>query len=153
MTGSEAIVPVHVVRMQLDLNGLPDQPVHVSGFCVQNLGVLELDTMSPVDAVFSYCRLVWMSQTNAPMVLLDPGINGTASMPNVNLSTFAGFAVLAWSLQSQVILHRPKETSNFPRQEAHRFDDVPGQHTADAVESPIDRWKKGELSGLLTKIT
>jgi hypothetical protein len=41
--------------MQLDLNGLPDQPVHVSGFCVHNLGVLEVDTMSPADPVFSYC--------------------------------------------------------------------------------------------------
>jgi hypothetical protein len=49
----------------------------------------ELDTMSPADAVFSYCRLVWMSQTNVSVVLLDPGINGTASLPNVNLATFS----------------------------------------------------------------
>jgi hypothetical protein len=87
------------------------------------------------------------------MVLLDPGINGTASMPNVNLTTFAGFSVHTWSFQSQVVLHRLKETSNFPWQEAHRLDDVPGQHTADTIESPVDIWKKGELSGLLTKIT
>jgi hypothetical protein len=45
--------------------------------------------MSPADAVFSYCRLVWMSQTNVSVVLLDPGIKGTASLPNVNLTTFA----------------------------------------------------------------
>jgi hypothetical protein len=32
--------------MQLDLNGLFGQPVHVYGFGGQDLGVLELDTMS-----------------------------------------------------------------------------------------------------------
>jgi hypothetical protein len=31
-----------------------DQPVHVSGFVGQDLGVLQLDAMSPADAVFSY---------------------------------------------------------------------------------------------------
>jgi hypothetical protein len=41
--------------MQLDLNGHFDQPVHVSGFGGQDLGVLELDTMSLADAMFSYC--------------------------------------------------------------------------------------------------
>jgi hypothetical protein len=59
--------------------------------------------MSLADAVFSYCRLVWMSQTNVSVVLLDPGVNGTASLPNVNLTTLAGYAVHAWSFPSQVI--------------------------------------------------
>jgi hypothetical protein len=52
-----------------------------------------LDAMSLADAVFSHCRFVWMSQTNVPVVLLDPGINGTDSLPNVNLTTFARYAV------------------------------------------------------------
>jgi hypothetical protein len=90
-----------------------------------------------------------MSQTNVPVVLLDPGVNETASLPNVNLTTFAGCAVHAWSFQSQIIRHGPKETSSFPRQEAHRLDDVPGQHTADVIESCVDKWKKGDRSGLL----
>jgi hypothetical protein len=42
-----------------------------------DLGVLELVAMSPADAVFSHCRFVWLSQTNVPVVLLDPGINRT----------------------------------------------------------------------------
>jgi hypothetical protein len=91
---TEAILLVHVVLIQLDLNGLPDELVHVSGFGGQDLGVLELDTMSL--AMFGYGQFVWMSQTNVPVVLLDPGINGTASVPNVNLTTFAGYAVHAW---------------------------------------------------------
>jgi hypothetical protein len=71
---------------------------------------LYLDTIAPADAMFSYCQLVWMSQTNVPVVLLDPGINRTASLPNVNF-TFAGYAVHAWSFQSQFIFHGLKETS------------------------------------------
>jgi hypothetical protein len=50
---------------------------------------LELDAMSPADAVFSHCRFVWLSQTNVPVVLLDHGINRTASLSNVNLTTLA----------------------------------------------------------------
>jgi hypothetical protein len=36
-----------------------------------------LDAVFPVDAVFSHCRFVWLSQTNVPVVFLDPGINRT----------------------------------------------------------------------------
>jgi hypothetical protein len=34
-------------------------------------------------------RFIWMLETNVTVVLLDPGVNGTASLPNVNLTTFA----------------------------------------------------------------
>jgi hypothetical protein len=81
------------------------------------------------------------------VVLLDPGINGTACLPNLNLTTFAAYALHAWSFQSQVDLRGPKETSNYSRREAHRLDVVSGQHTADAIESRVDRWKKGDRSG------
>jgi hypothetical protein len=69
--------------MKIDLSGLPDHLVHVSGFDAQDLGVLELNVMSLADAVFSYGQCVWISQTNTPVMLLDPGINRTASLPNV----------------------------------------------------------------------
>jgi hypothetical protein len=49
--------------------------------------------MSPADAVFSHCRFVWLSQMNVPVVLLDPGINRTASLPNVNLTTLAWYGI------------------------------------------------------------
>jgi hypothetical protein len=65
--------------------------------------------MSPADAVFSHCRFVWLGQTNVPVVFLDPGINRTASLPNVNLTTLTRYAVDARSFQSQVILHWPKK--------------------------------------------
>jgi hypothetical protein len=79
--------------MQLDLSGLTDHAVHVSECGGQDLGVLEFDAMSPADAKFGYCRFAGMSQANVPVVLLEPNINGTASLPNVNLTTFAKYAV------------------------------------------------------------
>jgi hypothetical protein len=51
---AEAIFPSHVVRMLLDLSGLPDRPVHVSGYGRYNAGVLELDVMAQPDAVFGH---------------------------------------------------------------------------------------------------
>jgi hypothetical protein len=84
-----------------------------------------------------------------PVVFTDTGINGTASLPNVHLTKFARYAVHAWSFQSQVIFHGPKETRNFPRLEAHRYHVVPGQYTADAIESRVDKGKKGDRSGLV----
>jgi hypothetical protein len=43
-----------------------------------------------------------------------------AGLPNVCLIIFTGHTVDAWSLESQVILHRPNENGNLPRAEAHR---------------------------------
>jgi hypothetical protein len=69
---------------------------------------LELGTTAQAYAV------LWLLQTNVLLVCLDPGFNGTSSLPSVNLTTFAGYAVNAWSLESQVILHGLKETGNLP---------------------------------------
>jgi hypothetical protein len=101
--------------------------------------------MSLADAVFGYGGFIWMSQTNVPVVLLEPCINEMNSLPNVNVTTFAGYAVHAWSFEA----HLPKEGGNLPRWEAHRLDVLPGQHAADAVEGLFDKWKKGDRSGLL----
>jgi hypothetical protein len=105
--------------------------------------------MSPADAVFSHCRFVWLSQTNVPVVLLDPGINRTASLPNVNLTTLARYAVDTRSFQSQVILHRPKKISNILWWKAYRLDVMPGQHTTNVIEGRANKRKKGNRSGLL----
>jgi hypothetical protein len=82
-------------------------------------------------------------------VLLDPGINGTASLPNVNLITFARYAVHTRSFQSQVILHGAKKISNFPRRKTYRLDVMPGQHTTNVIEGRANEGKKGNRSGLL----
>jgi hypothetical protein len=40
--------------MELNLNGLPNNAVHVSGFCGEDGGVVNLNAVSQVDGVFSY---------------------------------------------------------------------------------------------------
>jgi hypothetical protein len=73
---------------------------------VEDAGVMMLDTMAQAFAVFGHGRFIWMLQMNVLVVLLDPGFNGMASLPNIDSTTFAGYAVHAWSLESQVVLHR-----------------------------------------------
>jgi hypothetical protein len=105
--------------------------------------------MFPVDAVFSHCRFVWLSQSNVPVVFLDPGINRTASLPNVNLTTRARYAVDTRSFQSQVILHGPKKIRNCLWRKAHRLDVLPGQHTTTASDGRANKGKKGNRSVFL----
>jgi hypothetical protein len=45
---------VHIVGMELNLNGLPDDAVHVSGFSGEDGGFVKLNAVSQVDGVFSY---------------------------------------------------------------------------------------------------
>jgi hypothetical protein len=45
---------VHAVGMELNLNGLPNDAVHVSGFIGEDGGFVELNAVSQVDGVFSY---------------------------------------------------------------------------------------------------
>jgi len=40
-----AFVPLHVAGMELSLNSLSDDPVHVFGFCGEDRNVLEVDMM------------------------------------------------------------------------------------------------------------
>jgi hypothetical protein len=68
------------------------------------------------------------------LMLLQPGVNQTAHLPDVDLATFTGDAVYSWCPQSQVVLDWPKETRYFPERQAYRLDVVPSQHPANVVE-------------------
>jgi hypothetical protein len=46
------------------------------------------------------------------LVLLGPSFDGVALMSILDLTTLQGHAVLAMSLESQVIFHRLKETGD-----------------------------------------
>jgi hypothetical protein len=50
-----------------------------------------LNVVAQVDAVFGHGRFVWMLQTNVALVLLDPGLDGTAGLTDVDLTTLAGY--------------------------------------------------------------
>jgi hypothetical protein len=50
--------------MEFNLYGFPDDAVHVSCFCGEHAGAVELNTVFLVDAVLSYSRLVRIFQTD-----------------------------------------------------------------------------------------
>jgi hypothetical protein len=49
-----------MVGVEFNLNGLPDNAVHISGFLGEDGRIVELNAVSLVDTVFSYGRLVRM---------------------------------------------------------------------------------------------
>jgi hypothetical protein len=46
--------------VEFNLNGLPDNAAHISGFHGEDEKIVELNAVSLVDTVFSYGRLVRM---------------------------------------------------------------------------------------------
>jgi hypothetical protein len=46
---------VHIVGMELNLNGLSNDAVHVSGFSGEDGGFVEMNAVSQVDGVLRYC--------------------------------------------------------------------------------------------------
>jgi hypothetical protein len=77
-----------------------------------------------VDAVFGHSEFVWMLETDVALVCLDPGLEGTAGLPDVDLPTLTGYTVHTRSLESQVILHRLKETGHYNPEDTHLRRDI-----------------------------
>jgi hypothetical protein len=71
--------------------------------------------MAWVDAVFGHGLFVWLLQNDVAMMILDPGLDGTASVSDVDLTTLSGNSVHDRSLESQIMLHRPKEAGDLRR--------------------------------------
>jgi hypothetical protein len=57
-----------------------------------------LDAVVQVDAVFGHGGFIWMLQMDVALVLLDPSLEGTAGLPNVDLTTLAKHALHTRSL-------------------------------------------------------
>jgi hypothetical protein len=55
--------------VEFNLNGLPDNAVHLSGFRGEDGRIEELNAVSLVVTVFSYGRLVRMLQSYVPLML------------------------------------------------------------------------------------
>jgi hypothetical protein len=72
-----------------------------------------LDAVVQVDAVFGNGGFAWMLQTDVALVLFDPFLDGTAGLPDVDLTTPALHAVYTMSLESQFMLHSQKELGIF----------------------------------------
>jgi hypothetical protein len=56
----QAILPVHVVGMELHLQCLTDELVHAAGFGGEDFGALELDVTILVEYVHCHCQTGWM---------------------------------------------------------------------------------------------
>jgi hypothetical protein len=99
--------------MDLNFNGLPNDDIHVLGLSGEDRAIMKLNAMSSVDAVFSHGRLVWMFKMDVPLMLLQPCINRTACLPNVDLTALTGDSVYTQCLKSQVFFDWPEETRYF----------------------------------------
>jgi hypothetical protein len=53
-------LPIHTVGMELNLNHLPDDTIHVSRFGGEDGGVVYLDAVPQVDTVLHLGAVVWM---------------------------------------------------------------------------------------------
>jgi hypothetical protein len=69
--------------VDFSLYRFPDDMVHVSRVLGQNTGVVQLDTMAQVTAVFNNDGLLRMVETDVSVIFFDPRLNRTLSMSDV----------------------------------------------------------------------
>jgi hypothetical protein len=90
-----------------------------------------------------------MSQMNVSVVLLDPGVNGTASLPNVILTTFAEYAVHARSFQSQVSFTGGRKLAIFLGVRPTDLMLCPDSIRLMRLKVVLTKGRRGDRSGLL----
>jgi hypothetical protein len=105
--------------MELNFSGLTSDAIHVLGLSGKDGGIMKPDVVSQVDAVFSHGGLVWMFNTDVPLMLLQPRVHGRASLPNVDLAALTGYSVYTRLPKSHVIFDRPEETRYFLGRQDH----------------------------------
>jgi hypothetical protein len=110
---------VHIIAMELNFNGLPNDAIHVLGLSWGDEGIMKLNAVSQADAVFSHGRLVWMFKTDMRLMLLQPRDHGTACLPNIDLAALTGDFLYTRCSKSQAIFDRPEETRYFLGRQAH----------------------------------
>lgn len=116
---SKAILPVHIVWVELELICLPGKLVHVARFCREDSGALEVNEVFIVEPMFCHYRFVWVSKLYVPVVLLYSGLNRLIGLSYVHLTTLAGYDVHPWSPQAQIVLDWTEEVRDLPRQHAN----------------------------------
>jgi len=86
----------YVVRMELKHYHFPDEVFHMPGSLGQDIGVMKLDAVTQLHTVLSHGRFLWMIQPNVPSVLVDPDLNGTSCLSNVDFPKLTGDAINSW---------------------------------------------------------
>jgi hypothetical protein len=64
-----------------------------------------MNTVFLVDAALSYSRLVWIFQTDVAFMFFQSGVDGAASLPNVDFTTLTGDLVKAWCPEFEVVFN------------------------------------------------
>jgi hypothetical protein len=86
--------------MELNLDNLLNDMVHVPGFGGDDTDVLELDAVFRMDVVPHHGLLVRMFKTDISVVLLNPGGTRASSLSYVDLTTPTWNSVQSRSLRS-----------------------------------------------------
>jgi hypothetical protein len=114
------------------------------------LNLMETMLVSWVRSDYPGCCCVWLGLVylNGPGECTDgapwPLSQWNGWSAHVDLTTFTGHAVNAWSILSKVILQRLKEAGTLPQWVTHRLGVVSGQHSANAHEHCADKEKMSD---------
>jgi hypothetical protein len=135
------MLPVHIVRVELQLHCLPDK-FNIVGDSRKDPGVFEFNDIVIVESIFCHHQFVWMSKPCVPVLPFYSGLYRSTSLFDVHLTTLAGYAVNPWHPHFQVVLHGTKETGDFPRRQASTFNVVFGQHSAELAICRLNIQKK-----------
>ena len=84
---SQAFLPVHIVRVDFQLNRLPDNSVHVAGYSRKVPGVLEFYKMVVDEHMSCHRRCVWMSKLYVSVVFFFSGLYRSTSLSDVHVTT------------------------------------------------------------------
>ena len=86
---SQANLPVHNVKVEHQLNQLPDKSDHVTEYSREDSSVLKFYEVIMVEPMFRPCRFVWMSKPYVSVLLLYSGLYRSISLFDVHLTTLA----------------------------------------------------------------
>jgi hypothetical protein len=86
---SQAILPVHNVKVEHQLNQLPDKSDNVNEYSREDSGILKFYEVIMVEPMFSHCRFVWMSKPYVTVLLLYSNLYTSISLSDVHLTTLA----------------------------------------------------------------
>jgi hypothetical protein len=79
----EATIPVEVLVVQSDANGLFHKMIHIAQRSVQNSGVAEVDAMPCVDTVLHHRRIVQLIETDVSSMFFASSLDGSLFVPRL----------------------------------------------------------------------
>jgi len=124
-------------------NSLLDEPNHVAGFGGEDFGFLSLLKTLVVEPLFCYRRIVVLREQSLPLVLLQPGLNSTVGLSDINLAALPGTLHISGPglFSPRSSWHGTEETGGLPGRQAITFDVAFGYHSINATACRLDMWQ------------